>query len=82
MKTVDELMREAFDTPRDPRSKEYKEGVRALLDWRVNGSRVKSPYPMGTVQADAFYSGGEEGRRIADRAEYPHRSRLIAGGIK
>jgi hypothetical protein len=78
MKTVDELMQEAFDTPRDPRSKEYKEGVRALLDWRVSGIRVKSPYQMGTVHADAFYSGCDEGHRIADRAGYPHRSKLIA----
>lgn len=82
MKTVDELMREEFDTPRDPRSKEYKEGVRAMLDWRVNGIRVKSPYSMGTVHADAFCSGCEEGHRIADRAGYPHRSRLIAGGVR
>ena len=70
MKPVDELMHKAFGVPRDPRSLEYKEGVRAVLEWRVNAVKIKSPYPMGTAQADAFYSGCDEGHRIAHEANY------------
>jgi len=72
-KTVDELMREAFNTPRSPRSDEYKSGVRVVLEWRRNGKRAKCPYTT-LVQKDAYYSGCGEGHDIADRAGISKRS--------
>jgi hypothetical protein len=66
MKTVDELMQEAFDPSRhrDPRSDEYKAGVRAALEYRINCKKISMPYQVGTAQADAFFSGLDEGHRI------------------
>lgn len=61
--TVDALMAAAFGVPRDPRSPEYKAGVRAALAFRIDGIKIRCPHPMGTAQADAFYSGVDEGRR-------------------
>jgi len=62
--TVDYLMAEAFAPGRDPRSQEYKAGVRAVLAWRINGVPLPTPYALGTVQADAYFSGQDEGHRI------------------
>lgn len=67
MKTVDELMRIAFDPPRDPRSDEYKAGCRAAMDCRLNGRAIRIPYAIGTAQADAFFSGVDEGHAIYRR---------------
>jgi len=64
MATVDELMTQAFSTPRDQRSPEYKAGVRAALDYRINGKRMSLPFRMGTAAADAYFSGTDEGHRI------------------
>lgn len=61
---VDQLFDAAFNIARDPRSTEYKAGVRAVLNYRVAGTRIRSPHPMGTAQADAFYAGVDEGHRI------------------
>ncbi len=74
MKTVDELMREAFERKpwRSPRSDEYKAGVRAVLEYRINGIRVECPY-HSLVQSDAFYAGTSEGHRLATDAGIPHR---------
>jgi len=62
--TVDALMAEAFKPGRDPRSSEYKQGVRALLALRIDGTKLPRPYKMGSAQADAFYAGVDEGHRI------------------
>jgi hypothetical protein len=62
--TVDELMAEAFAPGRDPRSPEYKAGVRSILDWRINGAQPALPYALGTAQADAYFAGQEEGGAI------------------
>jgi hypothetical protein len=64
MPTVDELMAEAFATGRDPRSQEYKAGVRAILECRLNGEPLPAPYALGTVQADAYFAGQNEGESI------------------
>jgi hypothetical protein len=61
---VDQLFDAAFNNARDPRSAEYKAGVRAVLNYRVAGTRIRSAHPMGTAQADAFYAGVDEGHRI------------------
>ena len=65
MKTVDEIMAKAFPVARDPRSQEYKAGVKAVLDFRLNQVKIKNPYTVGTAQADAYFAGNEEGHRIA-----------------
>jgi hypothetical protein len=61
---VDQLFNAAFNIARDPRSAEYKAGVRAVLQYRATGERVRCTHPMGTAQADAFYAGVDEGHRI------------------
>lgn len=61
---IETLFHEAFSTPRDPRSDEYKAGVRATLRFRFQGQAVKCPYALGTAQADAFFSGIDEGNLI------------------
>jgi hypothetical protein len=65
-KTVDDLMNEAFGDhrARDPRSAEYKQGCRHLLNRRMNGGSKGCPYKAGTVQFDAFYAGVDEGITI------------------
>ncbi|SEO65147.1 hypothetical protein [Nitrosovibrio sp. Nv6] len=70
MKTVDEFMIEAFGQPRDPRSPEYKIGVWAALEYRVNGKKTAFPYVLGTAAADAYFSGMDEGHRIWRQASY------------
>lgn len=62
--TVDELMSEAFAPGRDPRSSEYKQGVRAMLERKINGTTIPLPYDLGTAQADAYMAGWDEGARI------------------
>ena len=59
-----QLFNKAFDRPRDPRSPEYKAGVRASLVFRLRGVPIKCPHPVGTAAADAFFSGIDEGNRI------------------
>ena len=61
---VQELYAKAFTGPRDPRSAEYKAGVRAALFFRLAGKAIPRPYAMGTVQADAYYADIDEGHRI------------------
>jgi len=63
------LFNAAFGIARDPRSAEYKEGVHAVLKFQVGGTRMPRPYRMGTVQADAFYAGVDEGHQIWRRYE-------------
>lgn len=61
---VERLMTETFNRARDPRSEAYKLGVRELLNCKAQGIRLVCPYKMGTTEADAFYSGVDEGNRI------------------
>lgn len=70
---VDELMKQAFERPRDARSAEYKAGCRALLDFKLNQVAIDRPYEFGTAQADAFFAGMDEGHEILQR----ERSRCI-----
>lgn len=64
MITVDELMHEAFDRKRDPRSDAYKTGVRAYLTYRLEHTDLPLPYSKGTAECDAYWSGLEEGKLI------------------
>ena len=61
---VERLMAEAFNRARDPRSEAYKLGARELLSCKAQGIRLVCPYRMGTAEADAFYSGVDEGNSI------------------
>jgi hypothetical protein len=67
MKTVEELMNKRFHAARAPRSPEYKDGVRAILEFRINGTDIFFPYQPGTAACDAFYSGIDEGHAIWTR---------------
>lgn len=62
--TADSLMDRAFNTPRDPRSPEYKAGVRAALEFRLNRVRIPMPYPPASAASDAYHAGIGEGHRI------------------
>ena len=64
MKTAQELFREAFDTPRDARSFEYKVGMMDALRFRLGETNhCKCPYPEGDVCGDAWWAGTLEGHR-------------------
>ncbi len=74
MSRVDELMKKYFDDMpwRIPRSDEYKAGVRAVLEYRINGVRVICLY-TAVVQEDAFAAGCREGHDRANQEGIPHR---------
>lgn len=56
----------AFGKARDARSEEYKLGVLNCLKVRLDGAKnITCPYPTGTAQADAYFSGVAEGRELA-----------------
>lgn len=61
---VETLMRAAFERARDPRSEAYKLGASELLKNRTMGVPYRCPFKAGTAEADAFWSGGDEGRAI------------------
>lgn len=63
---VDQLFNAAFDPTRmrDPRSPEYKAGVRAVLEYRINGTRIRCSYPAASARSDAYHAGVTEGHAI------------------
>ena len=61
---ADQLLDAAFNVPRDPRSSQYKAGARAALVFRTEEPPIPRPYPAGSVEADAFTAGIEEGHAI------------------
>jgi hypothetical protein len=68
MSKADELFREAFSVPRDRRSEEYKAGVLDMLRFRLGEASTVAGsyrYELGTAQADAYFSGCDEGHRRA-----------------
>ena len=68
--TATSLFEAAFHPHRDPRSDAYKAGVLAALRFRLNeAERVHCPYPPGTAEADAFFSGVQEGHALAREEE-------------
>ena len=65
MTTARKLYEKAFNFPRDARSEEYRQGVRAAIRyWLGDARKISNPYALGTPHADAFFSGSEEGARI------------------
>lgn len=71
--TVDSLFAQAFSQPRDARSEPYKLGVRAALQYRIEGTRIVSPYPPASAQCDAFYAGAQEGHALFRRTQEAER---------
>lgn len=61
---VDLILAAAFGQPRDPRSAEYKAGVRAALAFRIDSIAIKRPYAAGTSADDAFDAGLAEGNSL------------------
>ena len=61
---VEQLMKSAFDRPRDPRSEAYKTGAKALLMRRATGQPLYLPYSPGSTEFDAYQAGMDEGRAI------------------
>jgi len=75
--SVDAIMAERFSGEKypgaTPRSEEYKAGVRAALEYRINNRpQPPMPYPVGTAQADAYFAGQDYGhwlwRRLQEQA--------------
>jgi len=59
------IYRNAFENPRQRRSDEYIRGVLDTLLYRLGENlHLDCPYPEGTAQADAWYSGNEEGHAL------------------
>ena len=75
-KTAQQLYDETFPFSRPLRSEAYKLGVMACLRARINGSlQPDCTYALGTAEADAWYSGRDEGHALA-RAEAESREKL------
>ncbi len=64
MSLAEDLYHRAFDVPRDQRSLAYKNGVRDALRFHAEGIYLSRPYPEGSAELDAWYSGVSEGRAI------------------
>ena len=65
---ANEMFEQAFKTPREARSDEYKAGVYAALQYKTGEVYgLTFPYTMGTSAADAWFSGLEEGKRIFEK---------------
>lgn len=61
---IEAILAAAFNKPRDPRSPEYKAGVKAALTFRLAGIHSVLPYTLGTARADAWFSGTDEGHHL------------------
>ena len=71
--TPDQLFATAFskETARQPRSREYRDGVMALLRHQIDGVPFSCIWHPGSPQSDAFYSGVEEGWQILRKYGLP-----------
>ena len=68
MSEAEKVFNEAFSKVRDPGSSEYKLGVLVCLQVRLDGTvGVSCPYPQGTAEADAFWSGVEDGKALSPK---------------
>lgn len=67
MSKATEIFNQAFalEPTRDKRSHEYMEGVLYILQIQLGEIEKKvCPYNIGTAQADAWFSGTDEGHRL------------------
>ncbi len=58
------MMADTFDRPREPRSPEYRQGVRDLLLFKLVDKPLANPWPPASAQADAWYAGVTEGKDV------------------
>lgn len=66
MTTARDVFTRAFEGPRDARSREYRAGVLAALQFRFGEAKgLRCPFEVGTAQADAWFAGTDEGHRLA-----------------
>jgi len=76
-----QLFDEAFNTRRDPRSAEYKAGALYILQFKAGEiDRTPPPYKSGTVQADAWFGGTNEGH-IIWRQSLAHARRVAESAL-
>lgn len=61
---VEDVLAERFRT-HQAHSREYQAGARAALEWVLMRSPMGCPYPAGSVEADAFVAGLDEGQRLS-----------------
>lgn len=61
---VDDVLAEGFST-QQAHSREYQAGARAALEWILMRAPMGCPYAAGSVEADAFFAGLDEGRRLS-----------------
>jgi hypothetical protein len=70
-KGVEALMKLAFEgSGRTYRSYEYRDGVRAVLEFRYNARPPALPDSPGTARCDAFLAGTEEGWALLSWCEH------------
>lgn len=62
---ADRLVDESFGPGSTLKSPEFIAGFRARLYFSFAGDPISNPHPIGTAQADAFYSGIDYGRIVA-----------------
>jgi hypothetical protein len=70
MSLADQLYKQAFDRPRDPRSEAYRLGVLDMLRHHFDHKTIHARYLSGQAEHDAWLSGMDEGRELVRR----HRS--------
>lgn len=60
-----EILEAAFSASREPRSKEYREGVFEALRFMLHEvDAIRFPYEMGTASADAYLAGCDEAHQL------------------
>jgi uncharacterized protein YbjT (DUF2867 family) len=64
-KRADRLIAESFGPGSTLRSPEFIDGFRARLYFSFAGDPIVQPHPIGTPEADAFFSGIDYGRIVA-----------------
>lgn len=69
--TAQAIFDRAFFSGREPRSQAYRRGVLDMLLARLDGAKLACPFRLGTAEADAYFSGGDEGRLLAAQAKLP-----------
>lgn len=65
------LLDQAFAVARAPRSPPYRLGVYHMLLKALQGEHLACPFKLGTADADAWFAGCNEGRRIASQHKMP-----------
>jgi uncharacterized protein YbjT (DUF2867 family) len=63
---ADRLLLESFPPGSTLRSPEFLDGFRSRLYFSFAGDPIVQPHPIGTPEADAFFSGIDYGRLIAN----------------